>query len=63
MSDLYEIIVDGELRVVVYDYEHLAAKIYADIIYAVVDDEISLEVATSKIKLRCNGVTIETPIH
>mgnify|MGYP000420262222 CR=1 FL=1 len=63
MSTLYEIVIDGELRIVIYDYEHLAAKIYADIIYAVINENISLEQATDKIKLLCDGVPITTFIH
>lgn len=56
MSDLYEIFVDGDLRVVVYDYEQLATKIWMDMLYAATDGDVTLRQACEKIVLVRNGV-------
>lgn len=56
MSDIYEILVDGDLRVVIYDDVRLASRIYLDMVYAVASpDNLSFREAAEKIILLCNG--------
>lgn len=55
MSDLYEIFVDGELRVVIYDDEALARVIWGKMMASETLGRLSATQVLDKIKMARNG--------